>query len=173
MFPGFAERATAHSVAGEGQIFGELGYGMALGSIAAEPFAGLAWVHLNTDGFTEAGGVSALMGSGNRDDVGYSMLGARAATFYLLQNGIVLAPRVSAACQHAFGTVVPAASLAFQSGGTPFGITGVPLARDAALVEAGLDLQVTAQAKIGVFYVGQLANRAQDNAVKGTFTWRF
>jgi uncharacterized protein with beta-barrel porin domain len=30
-------------------------------------------------------------------------------------------------------------------------IAGVPLARDAALVEAGLDLQLTAQAKVGVF----------------------
>jgi hypothetical protein len=29
------------------------------------------------------------------------------------------------------------------------------------------------KAKIGVFYLGQLANRAQDNAVKESFTWRF
>jgi outer membrane autotransporter protein len=86
---------------------------------------------------------------------------------------MVLSPRASLAWQHAFGTVTPSASLVFQSGGTPFSIAGVPLARDAALVEAGLDLQVTAQVKVGVFYAGQLANRAQDNAVKGNFSWRF
>jgi uncharacterized protein with beta-barrel porin domain len=57
-------------------VFGELGYGLTFGAIAAEPFAGLAWVHLDTTSFTETGGVSALAGSGNREDVGYSTLGA-------------------------------------------------------------------------------------------------
>jgi outer membrane autotransporter protein len=173
VFPGFAEQTTVRYGAGETQIFGELSYGMALGTIAAEPFAGLSWVHLNTDSFTEAGGVSALTGLGNKDDVGYSTLGLRAATYYLLQNGMALIPRASAAWQHAFGTVTPGASLAFQSAGAAFNIPGVPLARDAALVEAGLDLQITAQARVGVFYAGQLANSAHDNAVKGNFTWRF
>jgi fibronectin-binding autotransporter adhesin len=48
VFPGFIEQATAHYGAGETQVFGEVGYGMAFGPIAAEPFAGLAWVHLDT-----------------------------------------------------------------------------------------------------------------------------
>jgi outer membrane autotransporter protein len=173
IFPGFGEQTAVHYGAGEAQIFGELGYGMALGAVAAEPFAGLAWVHLNTDSFNEAGGVSALTGSGNTDDVGYSTLGLRAATLYLLQNGMALIPRASAAWQHAFGALTPAAALAFQGGGAPFSIAGVPLARDAALVEAGLDLQITVQARVGVSYAGQLASSAHDNAVKGNFTWKF
>jgi outer membrane autotransporter protein len=49
----------------------------------------------------------------------------------------------------------------------------VPLARDAALVEAGADLQITGQAKIGLSYAGQLAHSIQDHSVKGNFTWRF
>ena len=154
-------------------MFGELGYGMTFGAIAAEPFAGLAWVHLDTRSFTETGGVSALTGAGNRDDVGYSTLGLRAATYYLLQNGMALIPRASVAWQHAFGAVTPTAALAFQSTGAGFGIAGVPLARDAALIEAGGDLQLTTQAKVGVSYAGQLANSAHDHSVKGNFTWRF
>jgi outer membrane autotransporter protein len=145
----------------------------AFGAIAAEPFAGLAWVHLDTASFTEIGGVSALAGSGNRNDVGYSTLGARVATYYLLQNGMALIPRASVAWQHAFGDVTPTAALSFQSIGAGFNILGVPIARDAALVEAGGDLQLTAQAKIGVSYAGQLANSAHDHSVKGNFTWRF
>jgi outer membrane autotransporter protein len=154
-------------------VFGELGYGLTFGAIAAEPFAGLAWVHLDTASFTETGGVSALAGTGNRDDVGYSTLGARVATYYLLQNGMALIPRASVAWQHAFGDVTPTAALSFQSTGAGFNILGVPIARDAALVEAGGDLQLTAQAKIGVSYAGQLANSAHDHSVKGNFTWRF
>jgi outer membrane autotransporter protein len=172
-FPGFVEQATTRYGAGEAQVFGELGYGLTFGAIAAEPFAGLAWVHLDTASFTETGGVSALAGSGNRNDVGYSTLGARVATYYLLQNGMALIPRASVAWQHAFGDVTPTAALSFQSIGAGFNILGVPIARDAALVEAGGDLQLTAQAKIGVSYAGQLANSAHDHSVKGNFTWRF
>jgi outer membrane autotransporter protein len=172
-FPGLSEQATTRYGAGEAQVFGELGYGMTFGAIAAEPFAGLAWVHLDTASFTETGGVSALAGTGNRDDVGYSTLGARVATYYLLQNGMALIPRASVAWQHAFGDVTPIAALSLQSIGAGFNILGVPIARDAALVEAGGDLQLTAQAKIGVSYAGQLANSAHDHSVKGHFTWRF
>jgi outer membrane autotransporter protein len=136
-FSGFSEQATTRYGAGESQVFGELGYGMTFGTVAAEPFAGLAWVHLDTASFTETGGVSALAGTGNKDDVGYSTLGARAATYYVLPNGMALIPRTSVAWQHAFGTVTPSAALSFQSTGAAFGIWGVPIARDAALVEGG------------------------------------
>ena len=172
-FPGFAEQATSRYGAGETQVFGEFGYGVSFGQIAVEPFAGLAWVHLSTDSFTETGGISALNGSGNKSDAGYSTLGMRAASYYLLQNGTAFIPRASVAWQHAFGTVDPTAALAFVSIGAAFGIAGVPLARDAALVEAGADLQITSQAKIGFSYAGQLADSIQDHSVKGNFTWRF
>ena len=48
-FPGFFDRATAHYDGGTGQIFGEAGYGFAFGKVAVEPFAGGAWVRLDTD----------------------------------------------------------------------------------------------------------------------------
>jgi hypothetical protein len=54
-----------------------------------------------------------------------------------------------------------------------FSILGVPIARDAALVEAGGDLKLGPQTKVGVAYVGQLANNARDHSVKGNFSWRF
>jgi len=69
--------------------------------------------------------------------------------------------------------VTPSASLAFQNTGTGFPILGVPIARDAALVEAGGDLQLTVQTKVGLAYVGQLASTAQDHSVKANFSWRF
>jgi outer membrane autotransporter protein len=172
-FPGFFDNARAHYDGGTGQVFGEVGYGLALGRIAAEPFAGLAWVHLQTGGFAETGGVAALNGSGSKDDVGYSTLGARVATSFLLANGMALIPRASAAWQHAFNDIAPTAALAFQNTGAGFSITGVPLARDAALVETGFDLRVSPQAKLGLSYSGQIAAHLQDHAVKGNFTWSF
>ena len=92
-------------------MFGELGYGVSFGQIAVEPFAGLAGLYLTTDRFTETGGIGALNGLGNKSDVGYSTLGMRAASYYLLQNGMAFIPRASVAWQHAFGIVVPTAAL--------------------------------------------------------------
>jgi outer membrane autotransporter protein len=173
IFPGFSEQASTRYNAATTQVFGEVGYGMSFGDIAAEPFAGVSWLHLRTDGFTESGGVSALGGASGNDNVGYSTLGARWASNYLMANGAILMPRASLAWQHAFGTITPTTSLSFQSTGATFGVWGAPIARDAALVEAGGDLQLGAQTKIGVFYAGQIATNARDHSVKGNFTWRF
>jgi fibronectin-binding autotransporter adhesin len=172
-FPGFSEQASARYSAVEGQVFGEIGYGMSFGDIAVEPFAGLAWVYLNTESFNETGGVGALGASGTQDDVNYFTLGARWASTYLMPNGMMLMPRASLAWQHAFGTVTPSALLTFQSTSATFGILGVPIARDAALVEAGGDLQLGLQTKVGVAYFGQLASNARDHSVKANFSWRF
>jgi outer membrane autotransporter protein len=173
LFPGFIDSASAHYGAGTGQVFGEIGYAKAFGNAAVEPFAGLAYVHLDTGSFTEAGGVAALAGSRTTEDVGYSSLGLRLATSVVLANGITLVPRASGAWQHALGDATPTAALAFLSTGASFTMAGAPLARDAAVVETGFDLRLTPQAKIGVSYFGQLAAGLQDHAVKGNFTWYF
>lgn len=173
IFPGFLETASARYGADEEQVFGEIGYGMIIGRVAAEPFAGLAYVHLHAGSFMEAGGIAALNGFGDSENVGYTTLGARLASAYVLQNGTVLIPRASLAWQHAFDDVNPAAALAFQSTGVPFGIVGLPIARDEAVVEAGLDVRVNARATIGISYLGQLASTGQDHSVRGNFTWKF
>jgi uncharacterized protein with beta-barrel porin domain len=47
------------------------------------------------------------------------------------------------------------------------------LARDAALLRLGADLQFLPQAAIGIACSGQLATNANDQSGKGNFTWRF
>ena len=150
--PGLGSTTTDHD-GGTGQVFGELGY--------------------RTDAFTEAPGPAALVGRSITESVGYSTLGARFATTFALANGMAVMPRLSAGWQHAFDDVTPVATLAFASGTPGFGITGAPLARDSALIEAGADLRISPRATLGVSYVGQLARNAEDHAVKGKFVWNF
>jgi uncharacterized protein with beta-barrel porin domain len=69
--------------------------------------------------------------------------------------------------------VTPALGLAFQSTGAAFSVAGVPIARNTALVEGGLDWRVSPQAKLGAYYQGALAAHAQTHAIKGVFTWGF
>ncbi|MGO9005201.1 MAG: autotransporter domain-containing protein [Beijerinckiaceae bacterium] len=174
VFPGFAETATAHYGAPMAQIFGEVGYGVTAGQIAAEPFGGLAFVYLHTDEFAEStGGIAELSGSGHDSNIGYSTLGGRAATNFVLFDGMVLTPRVSAAWQHALGSVTSTEALVFQSTAEPFTIAGLPVARDTALLESGFDLRLNPQARIGLSYSAQLGDHAQNNSVQGNLTWRF
>lgn len=174
VFPGFAETAAARYGAATAQIFGEVSYAMSVDRIAAEPFGGLAFVYLHTDAFTETGAaIAALSGSAHNSDIGYSSLGGRVATTYVQPNGTVLTPRVSAAWQHAIGSVTPTEALVFQSTAAPFTVAGLPIARDTALVEGGLDLRLNPQVSIGLLYSSQFGDHAQGNSVQGGLTWLF
>jgi outer membrane autotransporter protein len=173
-FPGFFDRETAHYDGSTGQVFGELGYGFALANIAVEPFAGAAWVRVKTDAATERGGAAALNFAGTSFETGYSTLGVRFASTIATGSGMVLIPHASLAWQHAFDSVTPTATLAFQiAPPASFTISGVPIARDALLAEAGIDLAISRNATLGISYIGQIANNVQDHAAKGKFSWRF
>ena len=80
VFPGFTDKTSARFHGNVGQVFGEIGYGMAFGQVAVEPLAGLAYVHVRDGSFLESGGVAALSGASANENTGYSFLGVRAAT---------------------------------------------------------------------------------------------
>ena len=145
---------------------------MAAGGVALEPFAGLAYVSVDTDKFRERGALAGLRGRHTDQNVGYSTLGLRAATT-MHWGAMAVTPHVSAAWQHAFDNVTPGAALAFASTGIGFTITGVPLAEDSALIDAGLELALGPNTTAGVSYSGQFGDGVQDNAVKGRLTWLF
>lgn len=174
---GLGDTLRADYDAGTAQAFGELGYRLdlgqtALGQVALEPFAGLAYVVLRSDRFTERGGSSAaLSGTGDDTGLGYTTLGLRAATTTRL-SGMDLTLRGGLGWRHAFGDVDPKTTLAF-AGSNPFAIAGLPIARDAALVEAGLDLGLGPNVSLGASYTAQLANDAQDHAFKANLAMRF
>jgi outer membrane autotransporter protein len=173
VFPGFFDQSRAHLQGNVGQVFGEVGYGMAFNQVAVEPIAGLAYVHLHNGSFFESGGVAALSGSSVSENIGYSWAGLRLATAVPLATGTVLIPHGSVQWQHAFGDVTPTTALAFQGTGAGFSVAGVPIASDTALLEGGLDWRFSPHAKVGASYQGELAAHAQTHTVKGAFTWNF
>jgi fibronectin-binding autotransporter adhesin len=170
-FAGFGNQLRSGYDAGTAQVFGEVGYRVELGKLALEPFAGLAYVNLHTDGLSETGGAAALSARSDDTSLGYSTLGLRASTTLALQ-GMDLTLRGGLAWRHAFGDVTPTAALAF-AGSSSFIVAGLPIARDAAIVEAGLDLAISKSATLGVSYTGQLAQDTQDHAFKANLAVRF
>jgi outer membrane autotransporter protein len=135
VFPGFLDRETASYSGDTGQLFAEAALPTAWGSTAAEPFLGLAYVHVGTEAFREEGGIAALAGAASSLDAGYSTLGLRVASSASFSD-MEMTPRFSLAWQHAFGEITPAATLAFVSTGIGFGVLGVPIAEDSALLDA-------------------------------------
>jgi outer membrane autotransporter protein len=171
-FSGFSDTAAATYDARTTQFFGELGYNVALGRSALEPYAGLAYINVDGGPFSELGGAAALTGS-SRFNASFATLGLRGSTPLMTGDRIQLALRGGLGWRHAFGDVTPEAALAFAAGGTPFTVEGAPIARDALAVEAGIDLDVTPDAKVSVLYNGQLSADGSDNGVKATLSLRF
>jgi outer membrane autotransporter protein len=175
VFPAFAD-ATGSSYGGStAQAFGELGYrfgfagfnaaGLGFSRASLEPFIGAAAIHIQQNAFLETGGPSALIGLGRSYDLETTTIGLRAETAFA--GSLPLTLRGLVGWRHAYGDVAPRALMAFQGGPSSFGISGVPVDRDAIVVEAGLDYKVTDAVTAGVSYSGQYGRRATDSAFKG------
>lgn len=170
-FTGFSDRLRSDYNAATAQVFGELGYRIDAGRVALEPFAGIAYVNLQSDGFTERGGTAALAGRSSDMSTAFTTLGMRASTTVTV-NGMGLELRGALAWRHAFGDVTPASILSF-AGGSPFSITGIPIAKNAAVLDAGLDLAVAPNATLSLSYGGQYSARAIEQTVKGSLAVKF
>jgi outer membrane autotransporter protein len=171
-FPGVSEVENADYSARTGQIFAEVGYNVPLGTATLEPFAGLAYVDFDRSRFDERGGIGTLSVATYEKGAAVTTLGARLKTS-LTVGASSLTPHVSLAWQHAGGFGVPFAVQTFQNTGTAFAVSGVAVTRNAALVDAGIDWQVSERARIGVSYAGMLASHARDHALRGVFAWTF
>ncbi|MCQ9145104.1 MULTISPECIES: autotransporter-associated beta strand repeat-containing protein [Brucella/Ochrobactrum group] len=152
------------------QLFGEAGYKMQAGRASFEPFANLAYVRLHTDGY-DGDGVAGLHSDSDNSDVTYTTLGLRAATDLTL-GGLASTLHATLGWQHAAGDITPVARHAF-AGSEPFSVAGVPVAEDAALIEAGLNFQFSEDASLAAGYKGQFGDGAVRNGFNASFNVKF
>ncbi|GAA2838004.1 autotransporter-associated beta strand protein [Aminobacter aminovorans] len=163
-FANFKDKLTASYDAGITQVFGEASYRLQTGDAIVEPFAALAYINVKTDGFTEKGGQAALRADASTAETTFTTLGVRASTDIAIR-GMDATLHGMAGWRHAFGDVTPMTSVAFSGGGA-FTIAGSPVAKDVAIVEAGLDLALTPDAKLGVTYAGQFGSGVVDQSFR-------
>ncbi|MBT1158020.1 autotransporter-associated beta strand repeat-containing protein [Aminobacter anthyllidis] len=163
-FANFNDKLTASYDAGTTQVFGEASYRLQQGDAIVEPFAALAYINVKTDGFTEKGGQAALTASTSTTETTFATLGVRASTEIAIR-GMDAKLHGMVGWRHTFGDVTPLASVAFKSGGA-FTVAGAPIAKDTAIVEAGLDLTLTPDATLGVTYAGQFGSGAVDQSFR-------
>jgi subtilase-type serine protease len=172
VFPAFSEQLSAEYGAGTVQAYGELDYRLDLGVAVLSPFAGLAVVSRSTDAFQETGGSSAaLSAERSSDQNAFATIGVRVvAPVGLGEATGQLHGQIG--WQHALADTQSAIELAIPSGAS-FDSIGVPIARDALSLEAGLDLALSAEATLTASYSGQLAEGAQNHSVKLGFGLKF
>ncbi|MBP1183755.1 autotransporter outer membrane beta-barrel domain-containing protein [Methylobacterium sp. PvR107] len=175
LFPGFSQAVSGKTGGETINGFGEIGYRVGFAQGYVEPFVGGAAIHIRRDGFAEVGGASALTVYGRSYDVQTATAGlqGQAVLSDLFGTSTPIIARGLIGYRRAFGDVVPQALLAFGGGGQAFLTAGVPIARDALVASAGLDVQVARNVTLGLNYTGQVGERAQDHAVKGSFSYRW
>jgi outer membrane autotransporter protein len=171
-FPGFADSLKAKYHAGTAQVFGEVGYGVQAGAVKLEPFANLAYVNLSTGGFTEQGGAAALSSKSSSTGTAFSTLGLHASTNVDFGGGVQATAKGTLGWRHAFGNTTPTSQMAL-SGGNAFTVAGVPVAKNAAVLDAGLDFKVGKNTTLGVSYNGQFGSGVRDNGVRANLQMKF
>ncbi|MPQ82665.1 autotransporter domain-containing protein [Pseudomonas sp. MAFF 730085] len=155
------------------QLFTEAAYRIHLQPLALEPFANLAYVHLDSDSFHEKGDAAALERGSDQRDALLSTLGLRALKSLPLNDHQQLQLSGSLGWQHSLSAVESAEHLAFVAGGPSFAVRSTPLLRDAALVGVQASLALSAQTRINLDYNGQLGGREKTQGVGLSLNWQF
>lgn len=170
-FSGFGDDLTANYDAGTFQAFAEAGYRMDTEFAAFEPFANLAYVSLDTDAFSESGGAAALTDDSSTTETTFTTIGLRASKL-LTFGGTETTMRGALGWRHAFGDITPLATQRF-AGSDSFTVAGTPIAENAALIEAGLDVLTGDSTTVGIAYTGQFGDDVTQNGFNATLKVSF
>jgi subtilase-type serine protease len=170
-FSDFSDKLSARYNAGTFQAFGELGYRIDTAVAALEPFANLSYVHFKAKHFSEDGGLASLSGKSQSNGTMFTTVGLRAtSTFELgtteadVHGGI--------GWRHAFNRVNPKTDLSFNNQAS-FSVKGTPIAKNAAVVEAGLTVKMGKASSIGIAYQGQFGSGVREHGLEANVAVRF
>ncbi|ABL71142.1 autotransporter domain-containing protein [Paracoccus denitrificans] len=153
------------------QAFAEVGHRLDHGTMALEPYAGLAHVWMRTDSFAENGGETALAGAEGKMDTTFATIGVRAATtIEAATHKLTVSSGIG--WRHAFGDARPELAMAF-AGGTGFNVAAAPIARNAAVLDMGVDMELGRNTNLRLDYQGQLATDAREHRLGATLGMQF
>ena len=132
------------------QLFAEAGHEVQAGGMTLEPFAGVSSITLDTDGFSESGGDTALAASSDTDSTMFATLGMRGA----MEVDDMIHLRGMAGWRHAFGDADPSSTHTLP-GSPAFTVTGAPIAEDALDIELGIEVGLSDTTVLGLAYKGR------------------
>ncbi|KZL22777.1 autotransporter domain-containing protein [Pseudovibrio sp. WM33] len=160
LFP--EETLSSDQFAGSVQVFGELGYTLESTYGNLEPFAGVAYAYLSGPGFNETGGAAALKADGQSNSLTFLTLGTRGEfdlSNYLYGDTSFVG---LAAWQYSSADTLDYTQ-SFIDSGNPFTVASVPIARNVALIETGLESRLAEHIQLNINYYGLLADQTLDH----------
>ncbi|SDB54811.1 subtilase-type serine protease [Pseudomonas sp. NFACC23-1] len=155
------------------QFFTEAAYRLNLQPVALEPFANLAYVHLDSDSFHENGDNAALHGGDDRRDAVLSTLGVRASHTLALSDRQQLQLSGSLGWQHNLSHTTSEQDLAFAGSSNTFAVQSVSMDRNAAVIGARAGLAVAKDVRVNLDYNGLIGSRDKTHGVGLTLDWQF
>lgn len=170
-FPGFSESLDADYSADTFQAFGELSHRFDVNGTAIEPFANVAVVRLQTGRFDEHGGNAALRIGKETATTTFTTIGLRASAPVVF-GSMNARLNGTAGWQHAYGDTIPTTAASFDAG-TVFELAGAPIAKDTAIIKAGLDIDLGNQTTLGLEYSGQYGSSFNQNSGKAKLSVKF
>lgn len=172
-FNGFSDRPKGQYDANTQQAFAEAGYNLGRDVYRIEPFASLGYQRYQRSSYTEKGGDAALRVQGQTRNNVSSTFGLRVAQLNTLDNGMQLTPRLSAGWKHTYGEVYSQTRQKLATGGTRFTVEGAALDRDSMMLDAGLDLSLSARHTLGVGVTGEIGTDSRNHGVTGQWRMTF
>ena len=156
------------------QAFVEAGYLFGGAAWQIEPYLQYANVRVETDAFTETGGVAALHAGSGESKLDLATGGLR---FSLNLKGAQqeqtwLSLRGGLAYRQANGDVTPASATNFAGSGV-FTVQGAPLAKKATLGELGIAARLSERTLLELGYTGQFADEGNDHGANARISVRF
>jgi outer membrane autotransporter protein len=166
----FSDQLLADYASDTAQVFGDISWTMELDDIKLQPFANLAYIHLDTDDFREDGGAAALTVTNNSNNLTVSTIGMRWAANLPTDMPVVASGMIG--WRHAAGDITPMSLFAFD-GSSPFILEGVTMPRDSLVVKAGISAKLSKSARLTLTYAGEFASDFKSNAAQANLLVNF
>ncbi|MGQ4274284.1 autotransporter domain-containing protein [Terrihabitans sp. B22-R8] len=172
-FGGIDETAEGDYEGNSGSLFAEIGYTFLAGNLGIEPFAGVNWTHVSTDGFDEDGAdVTGLSVGKISDSSTFTTVGLRLSQEFATADALVV-PSAGLAWRHAFDNDPLNVDMRLLGTGTDFEVQGLPLGEDSLLVNAGIDIGFASGLALGLSYQGEFSDEGVSRTARGMASYRF
>ncbi len=163
-FGTFTDQLSADYASATSQVFADLSWTYEWEALRVQPFANLAYINLDTDGFQEKGGDAALSAASGSAAITSSTVGLRWATDWP-ENELPFSVSGLLGWRHIAGDVTPYSRMAF-SDSSPFIIEGAGMPRDSVVAEIGVSAKLSKSARLTLSYSGEFGKGLHSNAIQ-------
>lgn len=153
------------------QAYAEAAYKFNVGGLSIDPYLGFAWARVETDGFSENLGSTAMSVKDQKDDIQMTTLGAR-FTLPFTMGTMPVALKADAGWTHYFGDTESITQLQLGAGGNVAQIQGQEL-KDQFNLGLGVNGQVAKNVTVGVSYTGSFGTDTDTHGVIGNVRFAF